>query len=106
MMNSFNQIDRERLFNIVAGKAASADIEEFSLSVNIRGENGKKSSISDCIKRTESFEERTAKQKMQTFETELGRKKLRDSMEKLLQPALCVTCLGVFCAFLTRKQLI
>ena len=30
-------------------------------------------------------------------------KKLTDPMENVLQHALCVTCLGVFCAFFTKK---
>ena len=90
-MNPFNQTDYERLYNIATGKATSLDTEEVLLAVN----------VSKCLKRPERFEERIAKQKMQTFETELGReKKCRDPMEKLSQPALCVTCLTALCAFL------
>ena len=54
--------------------------------MNIRGENAKQISISECIKRTERFfEEKTGKQKMLTFETELRRKKINRSDGK------CVT---------------
>ena len=113
MMNPFDPADKERLYNIATGKAASADTEKFLLSVNVTGEIAKKSFISECIKRPERFKEKIPKQKMQTFETELGRKKIqrsngkvvtacfvRDPMEKLLQPALCETFLVVFCVFL------
>ena len=76
MMNPFDPADKERLYNIATGKAASADTEKFLLSVNVTGEIAKKSFISECIKRPERFEERIPKQKMQTFETELGRKRI------------------------------
>ena len=104
MMNPFDPADKERLYNIGTGKAASADTEKFLLSVNVTGEIAKKSFISECIKRPERFEERIPKQKMQTFETELGRKKIRDPMEKLLQPALCVTFWQSFVSFFRRKN--
>ena len=90
MMNPLNQTDNERLCNIATAKAASPDTDEALLAEN----------VSKCIKQPQRFEERIVKQKMQTFETELGRKKCRDPMEKLSQPALCVTCLTVLCAFL------
>ena len=79
MMNPFDPADKERLYNIATGKAASADTEKFLLSVNVTGEIAKKSFISECIKRPERFEEKIPKQKMQTFETELGRKKIQRS---------------------------
>ena len=48
------------------------------------------SSFSECIKRPERLQERIAKQKMPTFETELRReKKIGNAVEKLIQPALC-----------------
>ena len=79
MMNPFDPADKERLYNIATGKAASADTEKFLLSVNVTGEIAKKSFISECIKRPERFKEKIPKQKMQTFETELGRKKIQRS---------------------------
>ena len=54
IMNPFNQTDKER-YNIVTGKAASVDAKEFLLSVNVRGENAKKSFMGECIKRPERF---------------------------------------------------
>ena len=90
MMNAFNQTDQKRLYNIATRKAASADTEEFSVSVNIRRENAKQISISECIKRTERFfEEKTAKQKMLIFETELGRKKNSEIRWKICYNMLC-----------------
>ena len=84
MMNPFDPADKERLYNIATGKAASADTEKFLLSVNVTGEIAKKSFISECIKRPERFEEKILKQKMQTFETELGRKEIQKSCYSLL----------------------
>ena len=47
------------------------------------------------------FEERIAKKKMQTFETELGRQKNSEiQMESFSQTAFSVTFLAVFCVFL------
>ena len=43
-MNLFDQADKERLYNIVTGKAASVDTEQFLLSVNVRGEMQKQTS--------------------------------------------------------------
>ena len=105
MKNPFDPADKERLYNIATGKPASADTEKFLLSVNVTGEIVKKSFISECTKRPQRFEERIPKQKMQTFKTELGRKKFSDPMEKLLQPALCLTFLVVFCVFLKKKKI-
>ena len=57
--------------------------------------------LSKCIKRPMRFEERIAKQKMQTFETELGRQKNSEiQMELFSQTAFSVTFLAVFCVFL------
>ena len=42
MMNPFDPADKERLYNIATGKAASADTEKFLLSVNACSRNCKK----------------------------------------------------------------
>ena len=44
MMNLFDQADKERLYNIATGNAASVDTEQFLLSVNVRGEMQKRAS--------------------------------------------------------------
>ena len=44
MMNLFDQADKERLYIIATGKAASVDTEQFLLSVNVRGEMQKRAS--------------------------------------------------------------
>ena len=72
MTNPFNQTDKERLYNTATGKAASADTEVLMLQEKIKK---KISSFSECIKRPERLQERIAKQKMPTFETELRREK-------------------------------
>ena len=46
MMNSFDQSDNERLYNIATGKAASVDTKQFLLNGNVRGEITKKCFIS------------------------------------------------------------
>ena len=60
-MNPFDQADKERLYNIATGKAASVDTEPFLLSMNVREKIAEKSFISECIKRSERFDERIAK---------------------------------------------
>ena len=42
MVNPFDPADKERLYNIATGKAASADTEKFLLSVNVYKRNCKK----------------------------------------------------------------
>ena len=98
MMNPFNQTDNERLYNIATGKAAYLYTEKVLLTMNV---SKCMKRLSKCIKRPERFEKRTAKQKIQTSETELGRKKNSEiQMEKFSQPAFCVIFLAVFSDFL------
>ena len=84
MMNPFGPDDQERLYNVATAKTASADTENFLISVNVRREIAKKSLISECTKRPGRFEERIPKQKMQTFEIELERKTSQRSNGKVL----------------------
>ena len=79
MTNPFNQTDNERLYNTAKGKAAYLYTEEVLLIINVSKCIKR---LSKSIKRTERFEERIAKQKMQTFETELGKKKIQRSKWK------------------------
>ena len=90
MMNPFDPADKKRLYNIATGKPASADTENFLLSVNVTGEIAKKSFIKECIKRPEKSEEKILKHKRQTFETELGRKKSQKSNGKVV--TACFVC--------------
>ena len=104
MMNPFDPADKEKLYNIETRKAASADTERFLLSVNVTGEIAKKSFISECIKRPERFEERIPKQKMLTFETELGRKKIQRSNGKVVTACFVRDLFGsLFCLSLEEK---
>ena len=77
MTNQFNQTDKERLYNTATGKAAPANTEVLMLEEKIK----KISSFSECIKRPERLQERIAKQKMPTFETELRREKKKSEMQ-------------------------
>ena len=79
MTNPFNQTDNERLYNTAKGKAAYLYTEVVLLIINVSKCIKR---LSKSIKRTERFEERIAKQKMQTFETELGKKKIQRSKWK------------------------
>ena len=79
MTNPFNQTDNERLYNTAKGKAAYLYTEEVLLIINVSKCIKR---LSKSIKRTERFEERIAKQKTQTFETELGKKKIQRSKWK------------------------
>ena len=98
MTNPFNQTDNERLYNTAKGKAAYLYTEEVLLIINVSKCIKR---LSKSIKRPERFEERIAKQKTQTFETELGKKKNSEiQMEKFSQSAFCVTFLTAICAFL------
>ena len=79
MTNPFNQTDNERLYNTAKGKAAYLYTEVVLLIINVSKCIKR---LSKSIKRPERFEERIAKQKTQTFETELGKKKIQRSKWK------------------------
>ena len=104
LMNPFKQNDKERLYNIATGKAASSDTEEFLLSVNKRGETARMTFISECIERPERFEERITKQKIQTFETDLGKKKVQKSNGKVVAACFVRDLFGsLLCLSLEEK---
>ena len=79
MTNPFNQTDNERLYNTAKGKAAYLYTEVVLLIINVSKCIKR---LSKSIKRPERFEERIAKQTTQTFETELGKKKIQRSKWK------------------------
>ena len=90
---------------IILQQAASLDTEQFSRSVNVRGEIAKMNCISECIKRPERFGERIAKQKMQTSETEFGRKKDSEIQWKRCHVLLCAWPFWQsFVSFFRRKN--
>ena len=68
----FNQTEDERLDNIATGKDASLYTAEVLLTMDVSKCIKR---LSKYIKRPERFEKRIAKQKIQSFETEMGRKK-------------------------------
>ena len=104
MMNQFDQADKKKLYNSATGKAGSVDIEQFLLSVNVRGETAKKSFTSECIKRPVRLKEIIAKQKMQTLETESGRKKIQRSNGKVVTACLVRDLFGsLLCLPLEEK---
>ena len=106
MMNPFDPADKERLYNIATGKTASADTEKFLLSANVTGEIAKNSFISECIKRPERFEEKIPKQEMQTFETELGRKKIQKSNGKVVTACFVRDLFGSLLCLSLQEKLI
>ena len=98
MMNPFNQTDNDRLYNIATGKAAYLYTEEVLLTMNVSKCIKR---LSKCIKQPERLEERISKQKMPTFETELGRKKFRDPNGKVF--ADCFLRGSLLCLSLEEK---
>ena len=98
MMNPFNQTDNERLYNIATGIAAYLYTEQVLFTINVSKCIKR---LSKWIKRPERFEERIAKQKMQRFETELGRKKFREPNVKFFAVCFlrdlfgCLSCLSL-----------
>ena len=79
VMNPFSQTSDEQerlLYNIATGKATSAETMDFLLNIDTIGENRRQQFITECIERKERFEERITKQKIKSFATEAGRKKI------------------------------
>ena len=85
-MNPFDvKIDQNHLFNIGTGKCSKIETAEFLLNVLEIGNKERVKFIDECIQDPSRFERPIKRRKVATFATELGLKKLKLKMEKLLR---------------------
>ena len=87
-LNPFNLEDKEHLFNIATGKSVTKETEDFLLHVVEIGNAARITFINECIKNPERFGKPIQAQKLKTFATESGKKKLGSKDSKLAQTCL------------------
>ena len=73
-MNPFDETEKDHLYNIATGKAASTETEDLLLNIQEKGEKAQKKFIGDCIENPKRFEDRICRQKLPTFATEAGKR--------------------------------
>ena len=77
-LNPFDENnDKKKLYNLATGKVVSSNTEEFMLNIKTNGENLRRNFIKECVENPSRFERPIKKQKMYTFATESGRKKVK-----------------------------
>lgn len=88
-MNPFHpDTEKECLYNLSTGKAASKGTENFLLNIDKIGEVERQKFTDECVKDPARFEERIQNQRLQTFATESGKKKLKAVDGKLIEACL------------------
>ena len=83
-INPFTQNKGSPLVNIATGKVASPETEQFLLNFQEYGAQKRLKFVAECIETSERFEERIERQKLYTFATDLGKKKVQTSDGKVL----------------------
>ena len=104
-INPFEEsLDKSNLFNIATGKAASEDTAKFLLTVEEIGNEAKHIFDEKCQKLSTRFEKRIKRQKLQTFETENGKRRLKASDGKLMAACMVRDLFGsILCLSLEKK---
>ena len=88
-MNPFNiEIDPEQLYDIGTGKAASEKTVQFLLNVAEIGKKRRCQFINECIEDPSRFERRIQQEKVYTFASEVGKRKLQGSDGKVVAACL------------------
>ena len=82
-MNSFDEIEKDHLYNIATGKAASTETEDFLLNIQGKGEKARKKFIDDCIENPKRFEDRICRQALATFAIEAGKRRVRSNGKEI-----------------------
>ena len=103
-MNPFdNNIGKEYLFNLGTSKAASKETETFLLNMESIGEEERKRFVSECIENEERFEKPIKRQKVRTFATQTGKRKMQGSDGKVVASCFVRDLFGTLCYSLERK---
>ena len=83
-MNPFDfNLDKNTLYNIGTGKGASTETSDFLLNYKKIGKSAKEQFIQEVISSPECFEQPTKCQKVRTFASDLGEKKLTSKDNKI-----------------------
>lgn len=88
-MNPFaDHIDKEHLFNIASGKAASSDTESFLLNIVSTGNKARDKFIDECADHPSRFEDPIPRQRLNTFGNEGKKFKVKSADNKLAAATL------------------
>ena len=105
-MNPFsNELDKENLYNIGTGKAASERTERFLLNIEEIGKREQEKFIKECFDDPSRFEKPIKKQKLNTFAAEIGRRKLSGSNGKLIAACLVRDIFGSILYLSVQKKI-
>ena len=70
------------LFDIITEKSVMSEIENFLLNIDIIGDGERNKFMDECRERPERSKERIKRQKLSTFTTEAGKKRITSKNEK------------------------
>ena len=104
MVNTSEKTGESPLFNIDTGKSVKSETENFLLNIDIIRDRERNKFIDECRKRPERFEKRIKRQKLSTFTTEAGKKRITSKMGRFQHQTLCVTSLTVFWKLLLKSE--
>ena len=104
-LNPFKKdADPHRLFNIYTGKSCKKGTEDFLLNVESIGNEARKNFIQECVENPNQFEERIKKNKILSFATESGKRKIRGAEGKNLEATLIRDLfVSILCLSMQRK---
>ena len=80
MINTFKMTWVNPLFNIATGKSVKSETENFLLNIDIIRDRERNRFIDECRDMPERFKERFKRQKLSTFTTEAGKKRITSKM--------------------------
>ena len=104
-INPFEEsLNRNHLFNIATGKAASEETANFLLAVEEIGNKSKHLLIEECLEDSARFEKSIKRQKVQMFETENGKRRPKSTAGKLMAACMVRDLFGsILCLSLEKK---
>ena len=103
-LNPSDASEPNHLFNLATGKSAKKETEDFVLNIAQIGNKKRKQFISECIETPERFEKAIKREKLQTFATEAGKKKITSKDGKLIESCLVRVYLGAFIFYRCKER--
>ena len=88
LMNPFDILDKDRLYNLATGKAATHEAESFMLNISSIGDEQRNKFIDECIEKPKRLEERIKRQVVKTFATDGKKRKVTAKDGKVVAACL------------------
>ena len=105
MVNPLEMAEESPLFNIVTGKSVMSETENFFLNIDLIGGRERNKVIDECRERPETFEERIKRQKLSTFTTEAGKKRITSKDGKILAACFVGDLFGSLLELTIKKRI-